>query len=105
MVWDKAKECLKNNLAKNIFDLWIALPRYEDEIHTKFIDWCRKQKHIRTIGYLEGNHEFYYLHVNGSVIWKPKIVVESDPQYFESSMVVSYWEVESRKEYEKKHGS
>ena len=23
MVWDKAKECLKNNLAKNIFDLWI----------------------------------------------------------------------------------
>ena len=43
----------------DIFDLWIALPRYEDEIHTKFIDWCRKQKHIRTIGYLEGNHEFY----------------------------------------------
>jgi len=23
MVWDKAKECLKNTLAKNIFDLWI----------------------------------------------------------------------------------
>ncbi len=23
MVWEKAKECLKNNLAKNIFDLWI----------------------------------------------------------------------------------
>ena len=35
------------------------MPRYEDEIHTKFIDWCRKQKHIRIIGYLEGNHEFY----------------------------------------------
>ncbi len=23
MVWDKAKECLRNNLPKNIFDLWI----------------------------------------------------------------------------------
>jgi UDP-2,3-diacylglucosamine pyrophosphatase LpxH len=43
----------------DIFDLWIALPRYEEEIHTKFIDWCRKQKHFRTIGYLEGNHEYY----------------------------------------------
>ncbi len=43
----------------DIFDLWIALPRYEEEIHKKFINWCRQQKHIRTIGYLEGNHEFY----------------------------------------------
>ena len=43
----------------DIIDLWIALPRYEDHIHTKFVDWCRKQKQIRTIGYLEGNHEFY----------------------------------------------
>ncbi len=43
----------------DIFDLWIALPRYEEEIHTTFIDWCRNQKKFRTIGYLEGNHEFY----------------------------------------------
>jgi chromosomal replication initiator protein len=28
MVWDKAKECLKNNLAKNIFDLWIEPLQY-----------------------------------------------------------------------------
>jgi UDP-2,3-diacylglucosamine pyrophosphatase LpxH len=43
----------------DIFDLWIALAGYEEKIHTKFVDWCRKQKQIRTIGYLEGNHEFY----------------------------------------------
>ncbi len=43
----------------DIFDLWIALPRYEEEIHIRFIDWCRKQKKSRTIGFLEGNHEFY----------------------------------------------
>ena len=43
---------------------------------------------------------YYYLHVNGSVIWKPKIVVESDPQYFESNMVVSYWKVESKRDYD-----
>ena len=28
MVWNKAKECLKNNLAKNIFDLWIEPLQY-----------------------------------------------------------------------------
>ena len=43
----------------DIFDLWIALPRYEEYIHTQFIDWCRKQKSRRKIGYLEGNHEFF----------------------------------------------
>jgi UDP-2,3-diacylglucosamine pyrophosphatase LpxH len=43
----------------DIFDLWIALPRYEEGIHKKFIDWCHEQKSRRTIGFLEGNHEFY----------------------------------------------
>jgi UDP-2,3-diacylglucosamine hydrolase len=43
----------------DIFDLWIALPRYEEEIHRDFIVWCRRQKSQRTIGYLEGNHEYY----------------------------------------------
>jgi len=28
MVWDKAKECIKNNLAKNVFDLWIEPLQY-----------------------------------------------------------------------------
>ena len=43
----------------DIFDLWIALPRYEEDIHRDFSAWCRRQKNRRTIGYLEGNHEFY----------------------------------------------
>jgi UDP-2,3-diacylglucosamine hydrolase len=43
----------------DIFDLWIAIPRYEDDIHARFGAWCRSQKNIRTIGFLEGNHEFF----------------------------------------------
>jgi UDP-2,3-diacylglucosamine pyrophosphatase LpxH len=43
----------------DIFDLWIALPRYECDIHHDFSAWCRRQKTARTIGFVEGNHEFY----------------------------------------------
>jgi len=43
----------------DIFDLWIALPRYETDIQHNFISWCREQKKHRTIGFLEGNHEYY----------------------------------------------
>jgi UDP-2,3-diacylglucosamine hydrolase len=43
----------------DIFDLWVALPRYEERIQQDFIAWCRKQKSHRTIGYMEGNHEYY----------------------------------------------
>ena len=43
----------------DIFDLWVALPRYEENIHRDFITWCRRQKSLRTIGYMEGNHEYY----------------------------------------------
>ncbi len=43
----------------DIFDLWVALPRYEEDIHRDFISWCCKQRNRRTIGYMEGNHEYY----------------------------------------------
>ncbi len=43
----------------DIFDLWIALPGYEQVVHTRFLSWCRQQKIRREIGYIEGNHEFY----------------------------------------------
>ncbi|MBT8363432.1 MAG: metallophosphoesterase [Deltaproteobacteria bacterium] len=43
----------------DIFDLWIALPPYEEDIHIKFIAWCLEQKNSRAIGFLEGNHEYY----------------------------------------------
>lgn len=43
----------------DVFDLWIALPRYEQEIHRRFLDWCQTQKSRRQIGFIEGNHEFF----------------------------------------------
>ena len=46
-------------LLGDIFDLWIALPRYEEDLHIKFATWCLEQKDRRTIGYLEGNHDFF----------------------------------------------
>ena len=43
----------------DIFDLWIALPSYEDELHAEFIAWCQKRKNLRPVGFMEGNHEFF----------------------------------------------
>jgi UDP-2,3-diacylglucosamine pyrophosphatase LpxH len=43
----------------DIFELWIALPGYEQDIHINFIAWCAEQKKSRSIGFLEGNHEYY----------------------------------------------
>jgi len=43
----------------DIFDLWVALPRYEDETHHNFVAWCREQKKYRTIGFMEGNREYF----------------------------------------------
>lgn len=43
----------------DIFDIWIALPRYESEVHRRFLAWCGHQKEYRTIGFVEGNHEYF----------------------------------------------
>jgi len=43
----------------DIFELWIALPRYEKDIHKNFLTWCKEQKKYRTIGFIEGNHEYF----------------------------------------------
>ncbi len=43
----------------DIFDLWVALPRYENELHRQFLGWCRRQKTRRSVGFIEGNHEYY----------------------------------------------
>ena len=37
---------------------------------------------------------YYYLHENGSLIYKPSIAVESDPDYFKSPFVKKYWKLE-----------
>ena len=43
----------------DLFDLWIALPGYENDEHRRFLDWCRREKVKRKVIFLEGNHEFY----------------------------------------------
>jgi UDP-2,3-diacylglucosamine hydrolase len=43
----------------DIFDLWIALTRYEDALHHRFLSWCRRQKTRRRVAFIEGNHEFF----------------------------------------------
>ena len=54
----------------DIFDLWIAIPRYEEDIHAQFSAWCRNQITNRTIGFMEGNHEFFLADEKaGSFTW------------------------------------
>lgn len=43
----------------DIFDLWIALRGYENAEHRRFLDWCRREKEVREVVFLEGNHEFF----------------------------------------------
>lgn len=44
---------------------------------------------------------YYYLHTNGSTIWKPSVVVRMDPEYFNSPFVVKVWEINSEESFEK----
>jgi len=43
----------------DIFDLWIALPGYETPLQERFLAWCRRQRRRRSVGFMEGNHEFF----------------------------------------------
>ena len=43
----------------DIFELWIALRKYETEAHHRFESWCTEQKQKREIIFTEGNHEFF----------------------------------------------
>lgn len=43
----------------DIFELWIALPGYEEEVHLRFLAWCRKYKEEFPVYFIEGNHEFF----------------------------------------------
>jgi UDP-2,3-diacylglucosamine pyrophosphatase LpxH len=46
----------------DILDLWIALPQYEQDLHRRFLNWCRRESGRRTVGFVEGNHEFFVAH-------------------------------------------
>lgn len=43
----------------DIFELWIALKKYENETHKRFLEWCKEEKKRRPVIFIEGNHEFY----------------------------------------------
>lgn len=43
----------------DIFELWIALGKYEAGLHRRFIQWCETEKQKRQIIFTEGNHEFF----------------------------------------------
>ena len=43
----------------DVFDLWIAIERYEHDAHRRFVEWCRVQTKKRDVGFVEGNHEFF----------------------------------------------
>lgn len=63
----------------DIFDLWIALPGYEQAAHARFLAWCREQKKVREIGYLEGNHEFFLAEEKGDAFtWVTDRAVQTD---------------------------
>jgi len=43
----------------DIFELWIALEGYEGELHRRFLDWSREAMEKRSVGFIEGNHEYF----------------------------------------------
>lgn len=43
---------------------------------------------------MKNNIHYYYLHTNGSLIHKNAVVVESDPQYFDSPFVRKFWRID-----------
>ena len=42
---------------------------------------------------------YYYLHTNGQIIWKPFIIIENEPEYFNSPYIVNYWKVKNISDY------
>lgn len=51
----------------DIFDLWVSLPRYQEPYQKRFLEWCdRLVKSGRTVGFIEGNHEFFVVERNSS---------------------------------------
>lgn len=43
----------------DIMDLWIAIPRYEDNLQRAFLKWCTTESKRRKVFFVEGNHEFF----------------------------------------------
>jgi len=48
---------------------------------------------------IEFSPGYYYKHTNGKIIWKPRIVVDSDSEYFNSPFVVKVWDVKTEEDF------
>lgn len=65
----------------DIFDLWIALPGYENEDHDRFLTWCRGEIKRRRIGFVEGNHEFFVAQTHAPAFtWCTQHAWRRDPE-------------------------
>ena len=42
---------------------------------------------------------YYYLHINGQLIYKPAAVVETDPNYFDSMFVRKWWKIDNEDQH------
>ena len=43
---------------------------------------------------MTNSNGYYYLHTNGDLIYKPGIVMDSDPDYFDSPFVRKVWSID-----------
>ncbi len=48
----------------DVFDLWISIPRYQTEEQLRFLKWCSDEKKKRTVGFVEGNRDFFVKQYN-----------------------------------------
>lgn len=71
----------------DIFELWIAIPRYETEIHRRFIDWCRRQRERPIL--IEGNHEFFVNRAYGDNLLETDGRAWSPPGWLEVGAVLA----------------
>ena len=44
----------------------------------------------------DGVHNYYYLHEDGTVIWKPAVIVQIDPNYFDGPFVKKVWTIRTQ---------
>ena len=79
----------------DVFELWVALKGYEDELHLRFVKWCAEAKTTRGIGFIEGNHEY---HVDssraGAFTWSSE-----DSIVFEDGLMLAHGDLLNTKDW------
>jgi UDP-2,3-diacylglucosamine pyrophosphatase LpxH len=70
----------------DVFELWFAMPRYEDDGHRRFLDWCARQPQ-RPI-FIEGNHEFFVARAYGGRVLETGGTTIPAPEWFRLGSVM-----------------